>query len=379
MDPWNPETRNAFIAEAVNSDKMRGAKAGYTYKVLPKVEEALAEDPRRAAVTDAISGVLYEPKHKFIVLRFYRDLCHKLATHPYVGQEFNVNFVVTLKGSNAHVYLANALGIHNEVFKNSDTDICISINPFLAVDHFNYLKSQVEIATKQVFSQYKRALDHQLFLHRPLENDMCDPQIIKSFTDNFNTAINMLSSKFDNVIFSSPLESDEIRNKCSRNSFIITNSKSHENSVVRVEVPHFDKCERIPLRRSPLFFSFNETIDFKRDGVSKVGRFNLYRLKMNVLCESFDDEGHVTSEDKIPCDFIDVTILDRTDAELNAFWTHGMSMNIFDHDVGFWVTIPDITTVVSELKRILEDYDSCDSKKEKRMRKLELFQACRGP
>lgn len=375
MDHWTPETRNAFIVEAVTSDKLKGFKNGYSFKVLPKVDDVheVIEDPRRAAVTDAISGILYEPTNKPIVLKFYHDLCHKLSTHPFIGREFNQNFVVTLKGSNAHVYLAQMHGIQDEVFKNSDTDICISINPFLSPDHFSYVKQQVEIATKQVFSQYKRALDHQLFLHRPLENEMFDPIMVEAFKKQMNNTISCISDKFENVIFSSPFESDEVRNKCSRNSFLITNSKSHDSSVVRVEVPHFDKCERIPLRRSPLFCSFNETINFKRDGVNKIGKFNLYRLKMNVLCQTFDEEGQIEKDDKIPADFVDVSIPDKEDAELIAFWSRGRSVNVFDRDVGIWVTIPDLGTVVMELRRILEDYDSCDSKKEKRARKLELL------
>lgn len=375
MDHWTPETRNSFIAEAVTTDKLKGFKNGYGFKVLPRVDDMheVVEDPRRAAVTEAISEALYQPENKVIVLKFYHDLCHKLATHPYVGREFNQNYVVTLKGSNAHVYLAEMHDISDEVFKNSDTDICIAINPFLATDHFAYLKHQIEIATKQVFSQYKRSLDHQLFLHRPIENDMFDPAIIEAFQKNINKNINSLAPKFENVIFSSPFESDEVRNKCSRNSFLITNSKSHENSVVRVEVPHFEKCERIPLRRSPLFCSFNETIVFKRDGAAKIGKFNLYRLKMNVLCQTIDEDDQVSQDDKIPADFVDVSIPDQEDAELLAFWGRGRSVNVFDRDVGLWVTIPDLATVVMELKRILEDYDSCDSKREKRVRKLELL------
>lgn len=376
MDHWTPDMRNAFIDEAINSDKQRGTKGPYGFKVFPKVEDVSnhEEDPRRASVTDVMSSTLYMPKYKKIVMRVYMDLCHKLATHTYIGHEFNRNFVVMLKGGNAHIYLAEMYRIKDDVFKSSDTDICVAINPFLPVDMFDYIKQQVEIVGKQVFSQYKRSLDHQLFLHRPLENDMMDSGVIADFMSDFNKNLSNLSGSYDNTIFSSPFESDEMRNKCSRNSFLIVNSKGREDSVVRVEVPHFERCERIPLRKTPLFCSFNETIDFKRDGIEKVGKFNLYRLKLNVLAQTFDQEGEIDKEDRIPADLVDMSVPDITDAELINFWMHGRSLNVFDKDIGVWVSIPDIITVISELKRILEEYESCDSKKEKRMRKLLLFQ-----
>lgn len=380
MDHWTPEMRNSFIDDAINSEKPRSQKGPYSFKILPKVEDMSngQEDQRRTDVTELMSNTLYLPKYKMIVMRVYVDLCNKLATHPFIGHEFNRNYVVILKGSNAHVYLASMHGITDDVFKNSDTDICVAINPFLPTEAFGYIKQQVEIVGKQVFSQYKRSLDHQMFLHRPLDNDMMDPQIIAEFKDDFTKALGTLSGKYDNTIFSSPFESDEIRNKCSRNSFLLVNSKAQADSVVRIDVPHFERCERIPLRRTPLFCSFNETIDFKRDGADKVGKFNLYRLKFNVLAQTFDEDGVITREDKIPADMVDLSVPDMTDAELINFWSHGRSLNVFDKDVGVWVNVPDVTTVVSELKRILEEYDSCENKKEKRIKKLKLFQSVMG-
>jgi len=373
MDHWTPDTRNAFIREAVMSEKNRGGKGPYSFKVFPKTGGEAQEDARRSSVTEVLSGTFYMPQNKKIVMKLYYELCQKLAIHPYIGHEFNQNFVVILKGSNAHMYLAEMYGIKDDVFKNSDTDMCVAINPFLPKEIFQNIKFQVEIAVKQVLSQYKRAFDHQFFLHRPLESDMFDPDLADGFMKYFNSKLSRLSAEYENTIFSSPFECDEMRNKCSRNSFLIVNSKSQNDSVVRVEVPHFDKCERIPMRKTPLFCSFNETIDFKRDGVDKVGKFNLYRLKLNVLAQRFDEEGVVDNEDMIPADLVDISVPDYGDAELINFWNSGRSLNVFDKDVGFWVTIPDITTVISELKRILEDYESCDSKKEKRAKKLALL------
>ena len=373
MDHWTPDTRIAFIREAITSEKNRGNKGPYTFKIFPKLGGETQEDPRRSSVTEVLSGTFYVPKYKKIVLKLYYELCQKLATHPYIGYEFNQNFVVTLKGSNAHMYLAEMHNLKDDVFRNSDTDICVAINPYLPKEVFQNIKFQVEVAVKQVLSQYKRAFDHQFFLHRPLETDMVDPVLAEDFMKDFNAKLSVLSSEYENTIFSSPFESDEMRNKCSRNSFLIVNSKSQTDSVVRVEVPHFDKCERIPLRRTPLFCSFNETIDFKRDGADKVGKFNLYRLKLNVLAQRFNEEGEVEHEDRVPADLVDISVADMGDEELMNFWNSGRSLNVFDRDVGFWLTIPDVGTAISELKRILEEYDSCDSKKEKRTKKLALL------
>lgn len=372
MDPWTPENRNCFINEAVNAsgDRKKGNKGTYYYNVMPKLENGVeSEDPRRASVTEVLSNTVYMPGFKSIALGFYGVLCHKLMTHPFIGAAFNKDLIVMVKGSNAHSYLAKLLAIQDETFKNSDTDIVICINPFLPQQAFANLKKQAEIVVKQAMSQYKRTLDHLLFLNRNIDQDMFDPNNIEGFKQTFTSAL----AKIDvgaNAMMCSPFESDEVRNMCSRNSFLITNSKGHENSVVRVEVPHFDMCERIPLRKTPLFCSFNETIDFKRDGQAKVGRFNLYRLKMNVLCQHFDEEGGIIKEERIPADFIDVSVSDSEDIELQYFWTRGRSINVYDADVHMWVTIPDLETAVTELQRILTEYECNDAKRVKREAKL---------
>lgn len=378
MDPWTPEDRNRFISEAVNAtgDRKKGSRGTYYYNVMPKLENGIeAEDNKRASVTEALADTLYIPEYKGIALGFYGILCHKLMTHPFIGPAFNRDVVVMVKGSNAHSYLAKLWNITDDMFKNSDTDIVVCINPFLPMQVFVNIKKQAEIAVKQAMSQYKRTLDHLLFLNRNIEQDMFDPNIIEDFKLAFKEALANVDGG-QNTMMLSPFESDEIRNICSRNSFLITNSKGHENSVVRIEVPHFDMCERIPLRKTPLFCSFNETIDFKRDGADKVGRFNLYRLKMNVLCQHFDEEGGIVREERIPADFIDVSVPDIEDIELRYFWTRGRSINVYDTDVNMWVTIPDLETAVMELQRILTEYESTDSKRAKREAKLKALQSC---
>lgn len=385
MEPWTPEQRNAFIKEAVNcTDRRKGWRGSYSFQVLPKLGSSgsqEAEDPKRAAVTAVLSEVLNRPAFKIISMSLYAMLGHKLATHPVVGYYFNRDVVMQLKGSNAHAYLARIYGVDSPLFANSDMDIAVCVNPFLPKTEFDELKKQVEIVVKQTLSQYKRSMDHPFFLNKAFDNPIVNPKVIEGFKKEFTSAL----AKVDvecvegavGAVMCSPFESDEFRNLSSRNSFLLTNSMGQENSVVLVDVPHFDRCEKIPLRKTPMFCSFNETIDFVRDksgDQNKKGCFNLYRLKLNVLCQHFDEEGGVVKDERIPADFIDVSVPDQSDVELLHFWSRGRSINIFDQDTGIWVTIPDMETVVMELKRIVNEYDCPDGKKEKRMAKLAVFE-----
>jgi hypothetical protein len=374
MDHWTPSDRNAFITEAINeSVRTRGYKGPYQFSVMPKIEGGVDnEDIRRTAVTETLSETLYVPKNKHIVLNLYYLICQKLMTHQYIGHEFNRSYVVLLKGSNAHVYLAKMHGVAAAAaFKNADTDMIVVINPFLTPDVFYNIKYQVEIVIKQVLSQYKRSLDHALFLDSPFDS-MINQEVAEQFKKEFT--MNLTEISVENVQLKSPFESTTVRNKCSRNSFFITPSIAQGKSVVLIEVPHFDRCEKIPLRRTPLFCSFNESIEFKRDGKDKVGKFNLYRLKMNVLCECFDSDGKMIKEERIPADFVDVSVPDMTDVELMHFWSRGRSMTVYDEDVNMWVAIPDLYTVVMEIKRILTEYESNEAKKAKRMAKVAILE-----
>lgn len=375
MDPWTPEDRNEFINEAIYSaERKKGYKGTYHYNVMPKLDSGIEiEDPRRSAVTDVLAETLYQPRFKIIALDFYGLLCHKVMNHPMLGFHMNRDLIIMMKGSNSHMYIKNLWNIidNEEVFKNTDTDFMICINPFLPKHAFYEIKKQVEIVVKQSLSQYKRTLDYAFFLDKQLDQHTFDPRMIQDFKTEFNNILSTVN--VEGAVLHSPFENDEIRNRCSRNSFLITNSKVVDNSVVLVEVPHFERCERIPLRKTPIFCSFNETIDFKRDGHDKKGVFNLYRLKMNVLCKHFGDDGEFIKDERVPADFIDVSIPDIDDVELVYFWTRGRSLNYYDNDVNMWITIPDLETVVAELKRILTEYDCSEQKKVKREAKLAIL------
>lgn len=387
MEQWTHETRKAFVEKAVNSEEEYGKSGNYIFKRMEKqmVDGCMVEDARRATVTRVLAEALFTPEFKSLALSFYSLLVHKLCMNPVVGNMCFREFIVLMKGSNAHVYLNG--GIMDDVFRVSDTDIVVCINPFLPIETFDVIKRQVEITIRQTMSQYKRTLDQMLYLNGGTQNNNFAPIVPENVTAGFKQAftakleaVKVLEGEDIEMAggFISPFKDNETRNKCSRNSFIITNSKASKDHVVRVEVPHFDMCERVPLKRTPFFCSFNETIDFSRDDTGSKGRFNLYRLKMNVLHRWTDVEIGVQKEDKIPADVFDVSIPDRDDVELIHFWSRGMSVNVLDKDTHIWVTIPDVPTCIAELTRILDTYESVESKKEKRMKKLEALKSMCG-
>lgn len=380
MDPWTPSKRDAFVQSAVDSKEMKGREGPYFFNVLPKVDTATTdEDPRRSLLTDALAHVIYgRDAYRGVSLCFYDLLLKKMMAHPLLSMHMFHNIVVLIKGSNAHAYFVP----NSDLFRHSDMDLSVCINPNLQQKMFDEIMVQVEIVVRQAISQYKRTLDHMLFLNKPIDGTFMSPEDIAEFKKEVCMALAQLESPppadTHRVEFVSPFEDDAFRNACSRNSFLLTNSKGHEHSVVRVEVPHFSKCERIPLRKTPLFCSFNETIDFVRDGVERKGRFNLYRLRMNHLCVHYNAEGKVIKEEKVAADFIDVSVPDKEDAELVYFWKHGRSMNLYEPALGFWVEVPDLQTCISELERILTQYESVPSKKEKREKKLEALKKVTG-
>lgn len=370
MDPWTPERRNAFIDRAVNSEELHGEEKPYHFNVLPKMESALeVEDAKRGQVTEVLANVLFEnPEYRKLSLQFYELLTRKMMGHPMLCYHMTSNIVVLIKGSIAHAYLMTPEK-YRESFNFSDLDISVCINPTLDIDIFNDIKSQVEIVVKQSISQFKRTLDHMLFLNKQIDTAFISNDVITEFKEKYTIALEDVTVDDDHQ-YASPFESDSVRNDCSRTSFLIVNSKAHENSVVRIEVPHFDKCERIPLRKTPLFCSFNETINFVRDGIEKMGKFNLYRLRMNNVFVTFDKEGKLEKKEKVACDFIDVSVPDIEDAELINFWNNGRCINVYDKFANMWMLIPDIDTCISELERILTEYECPENKKMKRENKL---------
>lgn len=367
MDPWTPEDRNAFIESAVNSSESRGQKGPYHYSVLPKVSGTEQEDVRRSLVTEALAKTIYKtnPAYRQISLDFYKILYSKLSMNPYTSPYIGNDIVVLMKGGNAYAYVTQEE--FPDDFPFSDLDIVVCINPYIEDTMFKKLESAVRVTVLQTISQYKRMLDHMLFLNKPIEGTSLDKQVLDSFKSELDAMMKNISLPTGEIV--SPFRSDAVRNYCSRNSFLIANS-TKENSVVRVDVPHFDRCERIPLRKTPMFCSYNKTIDFVRDNNTAQGHFDLYRIRMNTMYVEKNEEGNIIKEERVPADFIDVSIASKNDAELIDFWNKGRCLSIYDRHASVWLITPDIQSCISDLYKMLNVYECPEGKKQKRQQKL---------
>ena len=364
---WTHEDRNKFIRRAVNSEEQHGKQGVYHYNLYPKNQgHDTNEDPRRSTVTQLLAKTIYEynPAFRKISIAFYEILCAKIKQHPYLSYHLGNDLIVMMKGGNAYAYVTREE--YPEEFSFSDMDIVVYINPYLNDYTFSEIERNVRIVVLQTLSQYKRMLDQVLFLNNLNYDDaILDTTTIHDFKEALNT-------KCEEAGFKSPFSSTEARNHCSRNSFMIANSLRDKNKVAMIELPHFERCERIPLRKTPLFCSYNQTIDFDRAENCK-GQFDLYRIRMNILSEE---------NEKIPADMIDVSIAAKSDAELMDFWTHGLCLCVREKHVGTWLIVPDIYTCIGDLHKMLFVYECPESKREKREKKYkkmkELLAAYRG-
>lgn len=387
MEIWTPVTRNSFINEAVTSLNTKGNKGPYHYNVYPKTEGNINEDldNRKSIMTDTLAKVIYNknPKYKYLSLGFYYTLIEKIRTNLNIGHRLWRDINIIIKGANAYMYLTKDI----QKFPCSDLDIMIYINPSLDDIEFNNIKQELKKLVLQTLSQYKRLLDNMFFINNTnafkesemyKQTKLLSDELIQSFKDDYNKEVDKLNTKQNQLIIS-PFESDEIRNSCSRYSFILTNHQDTKN-IVKIELPHFDRCENIPMKKTPFFCSYNETIEFMRDGQNLEGKFDLYRIRFNNLFVEFNDEGKVAKEERIPADFIDVSISSKTDAELLDFYKTARCEQILDHDVcewkilregqcehvNCWLVMPNITSCINDLYKMLNVYECPENKRHKR-------------
>lgn len=377
MDPWTPLTRDEFISHALTSSETKGQKGPYKFQQYPKLSSSVdVEDVPKTLMTEALARTIFDkdPRYRIFSLKFYDLLIQKIKTSAFVNAHFMSTFYILLKGSTAYRFILG--DAYAQDFPHSDLDIVIYINPFIPPQLFESLRSSLNSILLQVISQYKRALDYMLFLGKTTPECFIDEKTISDFKNDLMSAFNDISS--ENNMFLTPFESDEIRNSCSKYSFIIRDSLVQDNTVVRVEVPHYEKCERIPLRKTPIMASYNSSLNFQREnkvGADMKGEFDLYRLKITGMHVSFDEETHESKEHRIPMEFIDVSIANKDDAELISFWSHGRCIQLYDNVTNIWVTLPDINTCLQDLHKMLFVYECPEHKREKRMKKYTLLQS----
>lgn len=401
MKVWSPSDRDRLINEAKKSDELGGKRDRYRFKVYVRKDEC-EEDKQRellhaqvqSSLTEVLAKVVYtkNPKYKYLSLGFYYTLIEKIRSSRRIGHMLWKDIIVPVKGANAYAYLTKDI----ENFPYSDLDITVYINPNMPDELFQMVHEQVRILSRQAVSQHKRMLHKMFFVddddfkrsNMYKQTVLLDEDTIDQFKMDYNAAISEFNeSNPYGARALSPFESREARDRCSRNSIVLTKSLAHENAVVKVEVPHFHMCETIPLNRSPFFASDNDSIDFKRDGLSLDGRFDLTRIRFGgsvVFGSSSGAESDENSDkewfESMAADFIDLSVPCKGDAELHDFWNTARMETIIDKDVcewrvqrgcdyetiDCWIVVPSVSTCISDLYKMLHVYECPENKKGKR-------------
>lgn len=397
---WTPLDRDNWIADSVKSDKERDSRNGFTFNTMLKQPLSVAEqeDPRRSFVTASLAKTLYgnHPLLKRLSLCFYKAMMLKVQQNSFLALMLRKrNFVVMVKGSNAYKMLLRHVPQANSVIEYSDLDIIVFINPFLEDGIFEQIKGSLIVLISQVMSRYKKDLDATLFANEDcMEEAILKKPFVKEFKDMYMSSLKTYDE--NGLTMLAPFESQKVRNFCSKRSFVILDSEAQQDHVVRVEVPHLQRCEFIPLKKTPLVLSHNKTIKFQRDVEGKyLAHFELMRLRMNNMLvpnehEQVDDDNTSLSDSNegvaefydfkkckvIPADFIDVSIPCKDDAELLDFWYSGgfrKCYEIYDRFVGADIMIPNINECIRDLSNILHVYTNSNMKIEKRMVRLDMF------
>jgi hypothetical protein len=404
---WTPIEREEWINEVLNSNDKRCMKNGYISNLMMKQVNSVNdnEDPRRNIVTSCLAKTLYgnHPIIKRLSLCFYKSLMQKLQQNTFLNLMYNRrNFIVMIKGSNAYKILLRHVP-HD--IEHSDLDIVMFINPHLEDEQFEQIRTSLVIMVSQVMSRYKKDLDATLFtFDEVMEESILRKNFVNDFKEHYKSLVAKNNTEKESKILT-PFESKKVRNFCSKRSFIILNSISQDDHVVRVEIPHMNKCEYIPLKKTPLVFSYNKTIDFKRDVEGKhTAKFDLLRLRLNnMLVPNEEQEIDIDTEDEnidigsidgsviddngdvyydykkcriVPADFIDVSIPYKNDADLLDFWNSGgfkRCYEIYDKFIGSNIMIPNVNECIRDLSNILNVYTNSHMKVEKRQKRLEMF------
>ncbi len=389
---WTPAQRDGFVTTALSSTDMRGHSGPYWFNVLPKISSTGGdhEDERRTKVTRALmKAIMTRPEYRVIALKIFDILLYKIASHPMTRRMYQRDIIVTLKGGTAYTYVVSSKWA--EVFPFSDLDIVIAINPYLPRDLFERTREVLNTLVLQTVSQYKRMLDHMLFLNKPIEEQILDDTVIANFKEDLMAAFASLEDERGGT-YISPVATPEVRNAVSKHSVMLRDSLAQEDRVVRIEVPHFEQCERIPLRKSPVMCSHNNSIRFNRTPNAEtetVGHFDLYRVRINCMYkraeESSDDDADASSTsskgrdyDCVAADFIDISMLAQDDAELWNFWNYGQVTSVYDRFVGMWITIPDLPTMLEDLHKMLHVYECPESKRALRQLRYDVLKGNKG-
>ena len=429
-----PKEHAEIIAAAKAADKDGSLYDTKWWLFEDKIKTVDEIDPRRQHMSDSVGSVVFDIDHvkrARISLLFYDDLWNKLSHYgPY-------KVLVRVKGGNAAaIQMGIRIGAKEALeagFNFSDLDVDILINPMLP--DFELIKANVHRVLRQTLATHKRRLDRAFFKPRDGDPEMTyifreeDQEVKESFKTALCSSIETLPDA------QCCMKDATTRNKCSNISFLITPSE-HDSVAepgakrrVKIEQPHLDKAERIPLVYTPFYVTVNDTVHGERENGDKVD-FTLFRIKMSQIvnvpgtvrvgfqvgrqpnrspspvgvidaatadansdCSSssssdssdeIDDRVRVRINtepyDKVSADFIDVWVGNRNDAELNEFARRGGFNGVLTEEVrafGFVLILPKLAECKLEYYKLLHVFVCPESKRAKRERKYAaLIKAC---
>lgn len=387
---WTSSKRDDWIRLCKTEVKKCQSHLKYKYYILHKEEKEEKEEKDditknqepteddTCSFSDEVAKVIYsDPRFMKISIGYYHLLCERLEKHSFIGKYISSkNVIIAIKGGTAYAIIAKNKGD----FPNSDLDITIYINPELDINLFNNIKKCIEQIVAQTLSLHKKNIDNAFFLtHKTNNINFLDNVSIEEFKAKYTRKMNEIGipSIFDNK--TSKFVS-------SKNSFIIENHENLLNASVRIEIPHFPDCEKLPLMMTPVFCSKNNTLQFMDNNLKR--SFCLFRMKLNNNYREYDDnvqvrlninnDDHIKVNIKprygfkqISADLIDVSIPNHDDDDMIDTWKHGNFLNVFDNVFSRSLTIPTIHSCIRDIQKMLNLYTSSEFKRNKRILKMQ--------
>lgn len=408
-----------FVPSSKNTVHVHNDRMYFQKQLLGSDEAVPVENIWATKYTQCLSELLYEKDYgvfEGLTLSFYTMVMERIESTSYLRIcRDRGDLKVILKGSNAqNVMLKRIIATHDvdlsgfspDVLKMSDLDIVVLIRYTLPEAVFQQIQKSMHVLLTQCLSLHKKNIDQVFFMNRPT-NDQSASLYAKcrdklgfandAMVDYFRACHESMMEKH----FGSPsIFTDSFtRNGCSRNSFVIC--KDEDGDTLKKEIPSFERCEKLPLKRTPLFCSFNDTpyVESQDPMHPYTRNFDLYRLKLNqqvrvpvenatprikVELNALDiEEGDgvaltlseqpVTKRQYVSAEFIDVTVLRQNDTELKEMW----DMDTFEEvpilhptHAPTIVTVPNLASCMRDTENVLRVYESPDWKKAKREEKL---------
>jgi hypothetical protein len=348
-----------------------------------------------------VGAIMNDPEYATLQFAYYDHLRQRIYEAPDLSPYLDLIKVV-IKGSKAYEFWTKI----QEEESGKDMDICIMIDPSCVA--FDQVYYRVMTLVHQTLSQHKRSMDATFFPNAssPKFPSIFDCERKEALMRKLYAAIDGIEMEGGKYRSTFGEKGREVFDKVSRHSVLIAHSEATKGDIVIIDVPHYDKCETIPMRRTPFVLSCNETVRFNRskdkdiyedkeqeqeqqqqqqqeqeqvsDVLPYVGAFTLCRMKMNVLYTDIN-----TAESSIvSIHIIDVSIPRRDDYELQEFWRASMEQVQIVHDEISYVdgsiiirTFPTKEMMKAETERALAHYVIPEHKRQRWTERVEVLES----